>query len=643
VSRRSNSIGARAPELAMQRRDARVEVLVPLPRRFVLEVLPQVAVRSRLLDRLAVGRDLDLHQALELFALGGDGVGRGVERTGSAGFVERRKAETQGGGQRVTLVTLERCGLAQQLERGGGLRLVEMGQQARRRAPRLEEWPQTDAVGGELLAAERREQLLQEAERRPCAQGFVVRGALGEPDKESRRAARLCQDVVERAVETLAIALREPVGEQRQHTGILLAQQQVAKDRRPVVPPLANHGEGTFAQEAIGDAGQQRPGIGAGRDQALGELRQGVREQAGALEREEDLPGERRIGRLGLGGRRGQGAGELAAEIEIAVAVAAENLDALAGVGAVEAAAHRVESAGSGGLPAVALASRAQRHDLGMSPRGGPPRAPLRLVDDAGEGVADLSGGERMLGGLEHGAQELRRLLVAQLDQPFRILQLAAQEVSRLEDAQHLRRGAKADRHAPPLLEIDLQRLEREVDLDHPPDALTLHGHDRADVVEQDAAEPGDPIPELGGILHHLAQSDPLERGGEIRLVGPQPLERGDDLPVQLGGFVEEGADAAQRLETQRPVPALAELAVPQLQQAARPIRLAGGDELLADGEKPVDGGRVTIDLGDPVVVERRFGGGLSVFFQRGTSHDRGHDTGAPAMMFERSALARGA
>lgn len=77
----------------------------------------------------------------------------------------------------------------------------------------------------------------------------------------------------------------------------------------------------------------------------------------------------------------------------------------------------------------IGLPSAAARHDLRVLARRRPPRGPAFFVDQAGERLFDLAGGQRLAGTLQQGPQELRRIRLAERAQLVGSFELAAQEV----------------------------------------------------------------------------------------------------------------------------------------------------------------------------------------------------------------------
>jgi hypothetical protein len=59
----------------------------------------------------------------------------------------------------------------------------QVGEESRYRAARLRERHQAHPVGGELVAGEARQELLQEPERAPRAEGLVVGRLFRQPDE----------------------------------------------------------------------------------------------------------------------------------------------------------------------------------------------------------------------------------------------------------------------------------------------------------------------------------------------------------------------------------------------------------------------------------------------------------------------------
>ena len=130
--------------------------------------------------------------------------------------------------------------------------------------------------------------------------------------------------------------------------------------------------------------------------------------RAAALDGEPDLEGEAGIAVRHLLADRREVGGHAVAEPFVAGPFAAEALDLLARLGALEGLPHRLQGVAAAIGPAVGLArAAAARHHLGVLAGGGPPGGPLGFADQPGEDVADLAGGERPVVALEHGAQEL--------------------------------------------------------------------------------------------------------------------------------------------------------------------------------------------------------------------------------------------
>ena len=178
--------------------------------------------------------------------------------------------------------------------------------------------------------------------------------------------------------------------------------------------------------------------------------------------------------------------------------------------------------------------------------------------------------------------------------------------MARRQGLEQLGRRAQAHGHARALLEVDLQALERQVDLDHAADPLALHEHDFADVEDEQALEAGDLVPQAGGIVGVLAQADELEGRTEVGAAAPERFQGGDDLLLEAARTHGQRPGAAQQFEPDGPEVAPGELGVVELEQRAGALVLAGRGQPLGDAEEPVEVRRLALDVIEPVLVEAR-------------------------------------
>jgi len=298
----------------------------------------------------------------------------------------------------LALVGLERRRALDGVFRLRRLVLGEMAEQARHRAARLGERQQADAVGGEFVAREGGEDLLQQAQRVAGAHGLVHRRPLGQPDEGRGIAVRLGEQAVEQAVELAGRSLDQAVRQEIERPRIGLLVHGVAVDDGPVLAALADHGVGALAQEPLLDA-REDPLRLIGQEivrrpvDLVDDLR------AAALDGEPDLEGEAGIVVRHPLADRGEIGGHAVAQPLVAGPLAAEALDLLARLGALEGLPHRLQGVAAAVGPAVGLAgAAAARHHLGVLAGGGPPGGPLGFGDQPGQDVADLAGGERPVG-----------------------------------------------------------------------------------------------------------------------------------------------------------------------------------------------------------------------------------------------------
>ena len=537
---------------------------------------------------------------MQLRAFGRDRLGGRIERRRAGVLALRREAQLDGVDELLALEGLEVRGALHRLLGLRRLVLGQVGEQARHRAPRFGEGEQADAEGGELVARHDGEDLLQQAQRIARAERLVNRGALGEPGEGGRVAVRLGEEVVEEAVELLRRPLGEAVGEHLQGARVGLPDQRLAEEVRPVLPPLAHHGVGALAQQAVLDAGEDALRL-------VGE--EGVRRPVDVrrraprpLEGEPDLEGEAGIGvDRGLG-HPGEVGRHARAQLRVARPLAAQAVDPAARIGALEGLPHRVEGVAAGLRPVVGLAAGAARHHLRVLARRPPPGGPLRLADDAVQDIADLAGGERPAVALEDRAQQLRRR--ERLERRG-LLDLAPQHVRGAERLQQLGRRLEADHQPLVALEVDLEALEAEVGLDHPPDPLALHRHHGADVEGEQGLQPVDLLPGLRDVLRRAVQADRLEQPLEGAAVAVELVEGRDDGGVGLVGRQQQRPGALQELQARRPVPALAELLVEHLQEVAGAPLLAVADQGARHADEVVEVRRVLFEAGQPLPLER--------------------------------------
>ena len=137
--------------------------------------------------------------------------------------------------------------------------------------------------------------------------------------------------------------------------------------------------------------------------------------------------------------------GHAVAQLGVARALAAQPLDLAARLGRREGLPDRVQGVAARLRPAVGLAAAAADHHLRVLARRRPPGGPLRFRHDAGQGLADLAGGERPVVALEGDPQQLRR---RQRGERLGLLQLAPQHVVRRQRLEQLGRGLEADGQA---------------------------------------------------------------------------------------------------------------------------------------------------------------------------------------------------
>ena len=144
--------GGRASSSPLSVGGAGVQVLVALAGRLVLEVLAQVAHGAGLLDRLAVGRDLDRQDAAGARRCLAS-IDAAWRRAAAAGLLaQHREAELDGVGELLALVGLEVGGAVHRVLGLRRLLLGQVGEEPRHRAARLGEGRQPGAVGRELVA-----------------------------------------------------------------------------------------------------------------------------------------------------------------------------------------------------------------------------------------------------------------------------------------------------------------------------------------------------------------------------------------------------------------------------------------------------------------------------------------------------------
>ncbi len=109
----------------------------------------------------------------------------------------------------------------------------------------------------------------------------------------------------------------------------LVAQELVAEDGRPVVPALAQHGQGALAEQAVVETGEELAGVHGRAEQVLDRPGQVGGEIARTLEREPGLESECRLALLALSGETAEDSGHELREGRIALGVAPEEVELL--------------------------------------------------------------------------------------------------------------------------------------------------------------------------------------------------------------------------------------------------------------------------------------------------------------------------
>jgi hypothetical protein len=394
----------------------------------------------------------------------------------------------------------------------------------------------------------------------------------------------------------------ETVGQEVERARVGLLGHGLAVDVGPVLPPLADHDVGALAQEAVLDAGED-PGDVAHLQEGVGRPVGLLRRAAGPLQSEPDLEGEARV-------LVGDGVGDALqilrhalAQTGVAGAVTLEALDLLARIGLGEGLPEALDGVGAAVGEAVGLAAAgAGGHHVRVLAGGGPPGGPLRLGDDAAQRLADLAGGERPVVALERDPQQLLR---HQGGEALGVLQLAAQDMVRRQRLEQLGRGLEADGHTLDALEVDLEALETEIGFGDAAHALALHGHDGADVEGEEALELLHLLPGLrdvvGGALEAHGFGEPLEDGA----VAVQALQGGKDGGVELFGGEEDASGLLQKLSSDVPAPALAELVVQHLEEEAGALLLTGAGQGAGDADEVIQVGWVPAHGGKPFSLDR--------------------------------------
>ena len=157
------------------------------------------------------------------------------------------------------------------------------------------------------------------------------------------------------------------------------------------------------------------------------------------------------------------------------------------------------------------------------------------------------------------------------------------------EGREQLARGAEADADLAAALELDPEALELHVEVADAPGAVALDPHDRSGDEAQNALEPRDTVPDLGGIARGAAQMEAVEAGLEAGVPTPHLAQRLDHRLVQPRLRDHDLARFAQQLQALAREAAAAQLVREHLEEGAGGVGVTRAGEMAADAGEPVE------------------------------------------------------
>ena len=236
--------------------------------------------------------------------------------------------------------------------------------------------------------------------------------------------------------------------------------------------------------------------------------------------------------------------------------------------------------------PHVGVAHGGTRHHLRVAARRRPPRGPTFGRNQPFDRGAQLGHGDRAR---EAGEDALEQLGRSELPEAGGILHLLHHEVVGGEGREQLAGGAEPDADLAAALELDPEALELHVEVADAAGAVALDPHDRSRDEAQDALEPRDAVPDLGGIARGAAQVEAVEAGLEAGVRTPHLAQRLDHRLVQPRLRDHDLARFAQQLEALAREAAAAQLVGEHLEERAGGVGVTRAGQVAADAGEPVE------------------------------------------------------
>ena len=199
---------------------------------------------------------------------------------------------------------------------------------------------------------------------------------------------------------------------------------------------------------------------------------------------------------------RGETFREIVRQLFRAFRILARDLDLFAELRGLELAAHGpLRRAGARRPGHERGLARPRNHQLRILARRRPEGSPPRVLDDAGEVVADLLNRERPSEALEQAPHGLGRLRLGQRPQGLRVLDLQPQQVARRQ-RREIPLGRDERQGHPRAVDLQANDVERRIELDDAARPAPRHVVDVPDAVAQPAVDLAGDFRRILGLVH---------------------------------------------------------------------------------------------------------------------------------------------